>query len=1245
MKTSSVLLLLGFLLSTGLVSLEAQVTVLRTQAEVNAWDQSLTVLTGEVWIDPSGSPTSINNIDALSNLTSIEGTLRISNNQNLKQINGLRNIASITGSLLITQTGIENIDALSKLTTLEGDLTVHSPGSSMADVEGLRNLTEINGNLRLSQFYTLPNIDGLREVSKINGSLTISSNVHLNNIDALSKLTTLDGLLHIGLNRELVSIEGLSNLTEIGPNGELEILPNQFLANLDGLRNLRSVAGVLDIQSIEGVTTLAPLSNLTSIEGTVSLCAMRNLADLDGLTGLTTIEGHLYLKTGFFTTMSGLGNVDTIRGALTIESSLNLPNLDGLSNLESLEGDLTLDFNPQLRNIEGLSKLTCLPGKIDIKRNNLLDNLDGFRSVTSLTGDMNIDNNEVLRNIDGLSLIDSIPGNLVLLRNGIQNIDGLTNIRIITGGIKIHDNENLTNLDGLIGLSRIDGALEITDNFEIRDVDGLINLTSIDGILLIRNNDGLENLNGLRNLDSVEGGLSIGANGRLSDCCGLTEILSFGNNNVFFAIGNAVGCGSKEQVLASTDCDLNNFEALVFIDVNDNCIRDPEESGMENIVINIGDRLKKTTNSLGISRAYLKPAEYQITPEIRTDLFSTCQNDYIVEIGEDEVSLDIPVSIHTHCADLSLGMSVPFLRRCFDNNYTIEVSNNGSAAAENLLLLIELDEYFEYVESNMTLLNMDGQRLIFVLEDGIEAGETKRYKLIVNVSCEANLGQPHYMKGELVYENPCDMRLRDQTTFECRTNIGSFDPNDKTLFVDGFANREIINRDAQVEYLIRFQNTGTDTAFTVRIEDDLVPALSQRSLFPFAASHAYSWSIEKDRLIVLFENINLVDSTTNEPDSHGFVKFRTQIEESEIQAADLVQNKAGIFFDFNRPIITNTTSAFYLCQNTEGDFEPVTICAGDSYLWEADGEEYSDSGFYTTTLSSEMGCDSIVKLRLLVTTNTGEDEIPYNGINDDCNPLTPDDDLDGDGFLLAEDCDDNNPFVHPNQTEGPYNGIDDDCNPATPDDDLDQDGFVLAEDCDDTNALVNPNQLEVPYNGLDDDCKPATMDDDLDGDGYVLSDDCDDTNQAINPAALEIVYNGIDEDCNSGTLDDDLDQDGFPIAEDCDDTNPNINPNAEDLPDNDIDENCDGLDVTAVFELGNATINIYPNPAREFINIEVSEGLSYQIKLYKLDGSLMTTANNSPRLSLENITSGIYLIEVKDLNTGQRVVDRVLVTR
>jgi len=104
------------------------------------------------------------------------------------------------------------------------------------------------------------------------------------------------------------------------------------------------------------------------------------------------------------------------------------------------------------------------------------------------------------------------------------------------------------------------------------------------------------------------------------------------------------------------------------------------------------------------------------------------------------------------------------------------------------------------------------------------------------------------------------------------------------------------------------------------------------------------------------------------------------------------------------------------------------------------------------------------------------------------------------------------------QAEIPYNGMDDDCDPETLDDDLDQDGFVLAEDCDDQNANINPDQMEIPYNGFDDDCNVATLDDDLDQDGFGLADDCDDQNPAINPNADEIPNNGIDEDCDGSDL-------------------------------------------------------------------------------------------------------------------------------
>jgi len=130
-------------------------------------------------------------------------------------------------------------------------------------------------------------------------------------------------------------------------------------------------------------------------------------------------------------------------------------------------------------------------------------------------------------------------------------------------------------------------------------------------------------------------------------------------------------------------------------------------------------------------------------------------------------------------------------------------------------------------------------------------------------------------------------------------------------------------------------------------------------------------------------------------------------------------------------------------------------------------------------------------------------------------------DNDGDGYFLErsnypqpKDCDDSDPNVNPGVKEIRYNGIDDDCNPLTLDDDLDQDGFNRDADCDDNDPTINPNAIEIPYNGIDDDCDPLTLDNDLDGDGYTNEVDCDDTNADVNPGAEEIFTDDIDNNCN-----------------------------------------------------------------------------------------------------------------------------------
>lgn len=141
----------------------------------------------------------------------------------------------------------------------------------------------------------------------------------------------------------------------------------------------------------------------------------------------------------------------------------------------------------------------------------------------------------------------------------------------------------------------------------------------------------------------------------------------------------------------------------------------------------------------------------------------------------------------------------------------------------------------------------------------------------------------------------------------CLANTGSYDPNDKTGFPLGYGAQRYIKPGTPLEYLIRFQNTGNDTAFTVRIEDTLSQWLDPATFRPGASSHAYSWNLSGAGLLTfLFENILLPDSNVNESASHGFVKFTIQ-HQQEAPLETVIENTALIYFDFNDAIVTNTT--------------------------------------------------------------------------------------------------------------------------------------------------------------------------------------------------------------------------------------------------------------------------------------------------------------------------------------------------
>lgn len=156
--------------------------------------------------------------------------------------------------------------------------------------------------------------------------------------------------------------------------------------------------------------------------------------------------------------------------------------------------------------------------------------------------------------------------------------------------------------------------------------------------------------------------------------------------------------------------------------------------------------------------------------------------------------------------------------------------------------------------------------------------------------------------------SPVDWNTSNNTYSLCAPVNNSYDPNDKCVSPKGIGQPGYINApQTELSYMIRFQNTGNDTAYQVTIVDTLDADFNFQTLQVKATSHPMTLSISDNGVLRFrFDQINLPDSNTNEPASHGFVVYAIT-NKSQLPFGTQLTNTARIYFDYNPAIVTNTT--------------------------------------------------------------------------------------------------------------------------------------------------------------------------------------------------------------------------------------------------------------------------------------------------------------------------------------------------
>lgn len=907
-------------------------------------------------------------LQGLHNLEEVGDELAIST-PHLKSLHGLESLITVGGALGIGGDSLSSLAGLSSLQSVGGIFSLGdglyedctgleslqevggmfiSSYEHLKRLDGLNNLNVVHNNLTITNMSDLESIEGLSGLESVH-NLSITSNYDLPCLTGLDNLHTITGNLEISSNYGMLSLTGLEGVTNF--SGEIIISENGSLS----ICNLPSICSMLNqASSIELYTNGEACNDAATIQSSCinygqcpANIILRKQPQIDmfwaiypncaNIAGDLTID-HSQLSDVIVNNVNGLSLVKSIGNNLNLYE-LELTDLSGLNQLESVGNDVSLSFLTNLQSLSGLESLRSVGGMLSIRSNLQLQNLHGLENLEHLGGlSLNYTGVESLAGVEG---IDSLELGLNIYQNyNLLSLASMQNLAYaLSVGIK--ENHALTSLNGLEGLRVISEHLGIGNNDLLQSLQGLGNIEQIGATLSIFENNSLVDLNGLENLADIGGDLYIVENPVLLSLTGLNDsyFLTNGTINIYsndllsecavwpvcnhFAAGhvgviednNGGSCADEEDTLDVCNQIHSVARGKAYVDVNCNGSYEITDIPINNFLIRYADHSPfAVTNESGTYHRLVAPqattiitanpyAGYSLSP---TQHEIVTSSDIMVYDG-----LDFALCAQTFFNNLQVELT-PLTppRPGFRNSYQICYQNIGSIP-QDATISFSLNQLPNV--GDVTIINADGGQVsgyeIEWFDNNLPIFTTICRTVTVELSPTVPLGHVFSLTATITATpSASDIDHLDNVSTFDQEVVGSYDPNDKTVFPAQIPTNQL-NDSFELEYLIRFQNTGTFPATFIEVIDTILPPLDISTIRVMAASHDYNLTFPEEGVVSwFFQNINLPDSTSNERESHGFIKFKIRVS-GDLMLGDIVSNRAGIYFDYNEPVITNLSQA------------------------------------------------------------------------------------------------------------------------------------------------------------------------------------------------------------------------------------------------------------------------------------------------------------------------------------------------